>query len=548
MDRRRRAGGGQIGQRPSVPACGDVTVTARRPCRVDRQRRRTHEPGIGPRAGCSIGLAAVAVVAAACSSAGSAAAPPARPRVGRAPSATYTIGISNPGAVGNGWREAMICSAKAQAVRPGNVTKRHASSIAKTDAAGQLADIRDLIAKGVNAISSTRPTRTALNPAIKEAIDAGIAVVAVDAPVTAPGAYNLSNDQEQYAYLGAKWLFEQLGGKGAVVYMRGIAGHPADTDRDKGFKKALAEYPGIKIAKETSTNWDQKTGTDQINEILSQRHEVRRRLDVRHRQRHRRGAPEGQPPACRSSAPTTPASSSSSSPIQGLKGAAVTNPPAVGGAGVVLGDAAPRRPEAGRRERPRHPGAVGQHHRRRQGQARPRRQIPGLPDIWPLGLTIKDWTTYTKVRRHGLQGPGRELTRPSIAISHGDAGSAGIPVPHFRSRQPPNEGLTEHDDRPAARRHRGRQALRRRRRPALRLARGPARRGPCAHGRQRRRQEHPRQDPDRRRPPRRAARSSSAASRIVARSPAEARRGGHRLGLPGAVARPGPRHRARTCA
>ena len=51
--------------------------------------------------------------------------------------------------------------------------------------------------------------------------------------------------------------------------MRGIAGHPADTDRDKGFKKALAENPGITIAKETSTNWDQKTGTDQINEILS---------------------------------------------------------------------------------------------------------------------------------------------------------------------------------------------------------------------------------------------------------------------------------------
>ena len=78
---------------------------------------------------------------------------------------------------------------------------------------------------------------------------------------------------------------------------------------------------------------------------------------------------------------------------------------------------------------------------------------------------------------------------------------AGIPVPHFRSRHPPHEGLVEHDDGPAARGHRGRQALWRRRGPALRLARGPARRGPRAHGRQRRRQEHPRQDPDRRRPP-----------------------------------------------
>ena len=29
--------------------------------------------------------------------------------------------------------------------------------------------------------------------------------------------------------------------------MRGLAGNPADTDRDTGFKQALAEYPGIKV-------------------------------------------------------------------------------------------------------------------------------------------------------------------------------------------------------------------------------------------------------------------------------------------------------------
>ena len=41
--------------------------------------------------------------------------------------------------------------------------------------------------------------------------------VAVDQAVTEPSAYILSNNQEEYAYIGAKWLFEQMGGKGAVV-------------------------------------------------------------------------------------------------------------------------------------------------------------------------------------------------------------------------------------------------------------------------------------------------------------------------------------------
>ena len=32
--------------------------------------------------------------------------------------------------------------------------------------------------------------------------------------------------------------------------MRGIAGHPADTDRHTGFKQALEEYPNIKVVPE----------------------------------------------------------------------------------------------------------------------------------------------------------------------------------------------------------------------------------------------------------------------------------------------------------
>ena len=87
-------------------------------------------------------------------------------------------------------------------------------------------DIRNLISAGVDAIVVNPSDADALNPAIKEATDKGIVVVAVDSPVTEPTAYNLSNDQENYGYLGAKWLFEQLGGKGDVVYMRGIAGVP----------------------------------------------------------------------------------------------------------------------------------------------------------------------------------------------------------------------------------------------------------------------------------------------------------------------------------
>ncbi len=51
--------------------------------------------------------------------------------------------------------------------------------------------------------------------------------------------------------------------------MRGIAGVPADTDRDKGFKKAMAEFPDIKVVQEVFTGWQQDQGKQQILDYLA---------------------------------------------------------------------------------------------------------------------------------------------------------------------------------------------------------------------------------------------------------------------------------------
>ena len=156
----------------------------------------------------------------------------------------YIIGFSNPGQVGNGWREEMICSAKAQGLLSGEVASMNIIH-RETDPAGQLADLRSLIDAGVDAIVVNPSSGDALNDAIEEAAAKDIPVVVVDQAVTAPSAYLLSNDQEEYAYLGATWLFDHLGGAGNVVYMGGAAGTSADSDRRAGWERALAENPDI---------------------------------------------------------------------------------------------------------------------------------------------------------------------------------------------------------------------------------------------------------------------------------------------------------------
>jgi ribose transport system substrate-binding protein len=182
-------------------------------------------------------------------------------------SAKYVVGVSNTLA-GNGWREQMICSVKAQALASGKVSK--VIAISKNGGpTEQIQDLQNLISQGANAIIVNPSDREKLNPVIEQATKKGIVVVAVDQAVSAPTAYVATNDQVAYGREGANWLAKKLGGKGNVLYMRGIDGVPADTDRDTGFKEVMAKYPDIKL-KEVFTGWDFTKGGDiAVQELTS---------------------------------------------------------------------------------------------------------------------------------------------------------------------------------------------------------------------------------------------------------------------------------------
>ena len=182
-------------------------------------------------------------------------------------SAKYVVGVSNTLA-GNGWREQMICSVKAQALASGKVSK--VIAISKNGGpTEQIQDLQNLISQGANAIIVNPSDREKLNPVIEQATKKGIVVVAVDQAVSAPTAYVATNDQVAYGREGANWLAKKLGGKGNVLYMRGIDGVPADTDRDTGFKEVMAKHPDIKL-KEVFTGWDFTKGGDiAVQELTS---------------------------------------------------------------------------------------------------------------------------------------------------------------------------------------------------------------------------------------------------------------------------------------
>jgi ribose transport system substrate-binding protein len=249
---------------------------------------------------------------------------------------TYKVGVSNT-LTGNGWREEMICSIKAQAKASGIVSQ---VIIANRNGGPteQIADLRSLISAGVNVIILNPSDRTALNTVISDAHSKGIVVVAVDQAVSAPEAYVLSNDQVAYGNLGADWLFKQLNGSGNVVEMRGIDGVPADTDRHQGFMAALANYPGIKIVAQTFTGWSLNPAAQQINDLFNSG----KKIDGVWTSGIDATIVDAYQTAHKPFVPTVGADNNKfvgqlvQLKSQGLVGAAVTNPPPVGGAGLAV--------------------------------------------------------------------------------------------------------------------------------------------------------------------------------------------------------------------
>jgi ribose transport system substrate-binding protein len=369
------------------------------------------------------GLAVIAIIASACSTAGgtpSASAPasvaPSSSASGSvAPSESasaaltqYKIGYSNAAGVGNGFREEQVCTAKAQATASGQVSELTTIHHV-VDAAGQLQDLRDLIAKGVDAIVFNPNDPKALNPALAEAKAAGIKTVSVDAYVTDPDTYNLYNNQVEYAKLGAKWLFDKLGGKGTVYYMRGLAGNPADNDRDKGFQEVLAQYPDIKVVpnKEgVATGWDPATTTTLISDFISSgQYDSIQGIWTSGMDWYVVDAIKA---ANKKYVPIVGADIGKfvtylldPTAFPGLEGVAVTNTASVGGAGITLalkllnGETVQTDPAASQPNTVLlKPQAVDNLTDAGKTQLKSWQSVPGLDGSWPLSLSIPDWTTY----------------------------------------------------------------------------------------------------------------------------------------------------------
>ena len=189
---------------------------------------------------------------------------------GTALSKDFTIGLSN-GWVGSEWRTQMIDEAKEAAAKwkAKGVDVEVIVQSANVDVQGQIAHVRNFINQGVDAIIINPNSPTAFDPVFRQGKKKGILVVSTDAEVSSKDAIYVGIDQKGWAMQSAQWLAKTLDGKGNVVAINGVAGHPANQMRMEGYQQVFANYPGIKILNEVNANWDQAQGQQAMQNLLA---------------------------------------------------------------------------------------------------------------------------------------------------------------------------------------------------------------------------------------------------------------------------------------
>ena len=168
-----------------------------------------------------------------------------------ASAADKTIGFAMPDLASSFWIS-VTYGVEEQAKAAGvEVVKVNAGGDA--NASQQIAQIQDLIQKGVDAIVVGATNGDAVKAVVEQAVAAGIPVIGVSSPPNSDKlAAIVSADHYDMGKLQAECLAEAMGGKGSVAMMAGPSGQAWSDLRADGFRETLAAVaPDIEIVAES---------------------------------------------------------------------------------------------------------------------------------------------------------------------------------------------------------------------------------------------------------------------------------------------------------
>jgi len=135
----------------------------------------------------------------------------------------------------------------------------------------QVTDVQNLISQGADYIIICPGDGKAIVPAVNQAVDAGIPVLAIADTIDSDRlATTITPDHVEIGTLGAQALVDFLTDKygeprGKIVNMQGAVGVPATNYREEGFQGVISKYPDIEVVATADGGFD----TDKTFQALS---------------------------------------------------------------------------------------------------------------------------------------------------------------------------------------------------------------------------------------------------------------------------------------
>lgn len=176
---------------------------------------------------------------------------------------------------GNNWRTEMLNAVSAYVKQPDVAAHIKEFKIynAGNDVAQQIAQIREMILSGYDAIVVNAASSSGLDSVLNQAAKRGIVIVSFDNVVTTSRSINVNEDQREMGRQWAEFLVGKVADGKSILMVHGLAGTTVDNDQAEGAMSVFRQHPKLRIIN-VYGNWDVGTNQKVTADALSTNHDI----------------------------------------------------------------------------------------------------------------------------------------------------------------------------------------------------------------------------------------------------------------------------------
>ena len=185
-----------------------------------------------------------------------------------------SIGYITKSATNSGWM--MINQGAADAAKEAGVDLITVGPTFQGDLSSQLEVFENLLAQGIKAIAIAPVDSSGIAPAVKDAMDAGVAVVAIDTGVNGAAVTSfVATDNYAVAKVQGAYAATLVNDGDAIVYVTGNQAQSTGQERRNGFTEAFkTARPNSEIL-EVPTEWNSAQAQEGVEAIINARNDIK---------------------------------------------------------------------------------------------------------------------------------------------------------------------------------------------------------------------------------------------------------------------------------